>query len=215
VNGLSFASSLVGHLIWPAVVVAALLIFRRPLSDLLGRIRKYQGMGQTVEFQERLADAQQSVSKAAEEAPPTGKDLDEIPDNISTEMKLALTARESPSRAIRAAWDRLYDAVEDLHNVVLPVSPDFARDRMTHTSMMSNLLREDVITPSLFDAIQDLYLLWRSVIGGYEPSFNEAMEYVGSATRTSALLAFHRGQQEARAQYAKLQAERAEAHPDS
>jgi hypothetical protein len=49
-NGLSFASSLITHAFWPAVVTGAIVLFRRPLSDLIGRTRRYEGLGQKLEF---------------------------------------------------------------------------------------------------------------------------------------------------------------------
>jgi hypothetical protein len=49
-NNLGFIASVVGSLAIPVAVVAALLIFRRPLADLLGRIISYEGLGQKVNF---------------------------------------------------------------------------------------------------------------------------------------------------------------------
>lgn len=64
-SALEFAASQVASLCWPAVILGAMIIFRQPLSELIGRIIKtYKSWGQEVTFGERLAAAESSVEEA-------------------------------------------------------------------------------------------------------------------------------------------------------
>ena len=45
-NGLEFIASVIGSLIWPALVVLVVLFFRTPIAELIGRIKSYEGLGQ-------------------------------------------------------------------------------------------------------------------------------------------------------------------------
>ncbi len=69
-NGFGLTSSLIINLYWPVIVVVAIFIFRKPLSELIGRIRSYKGFGQEVAFGEQLATAENAVQQAVQKAEP-------------------------------------------------------------------------------------------------------------------------------------------------
>ena len=68
VNGLGLVASLIASLTWPAVVAGAIILFRKPLAELLGRVKSYEGLGQKVTFGERLAEAATSLEMVYEMA---------------------------------------------------------------------------------------------------------------------------------------------------
>ena len=55
---------MVGSLAIPLTVLMTLILFRRALSELIGRIISYEGMGQKFRFGQKLANAEVAVSQA-------------------------------------------------------------------------------------------------------------------------------------------------------
>jgi hypothetical protein len=83
-NYLSFIASVVGSLAIPVTVVTALVIFRRPLGDLVGRVSSYEGMGQKVTFGRKLASAEAAVNVAVAQAHEAATDKETL-DGSDTE----------------------------------------------------------------------------------------------------------------------------------
>jgi hypothetical protein len=67
VNTLRFIDSMTGRLAWPVVVLALSIVFRRPVSGLLTRIRRLRWGEREAEL-DRLVDAADAVQDAVEEA---------------------------------------------------------------------------------------------------------------------------------------------------
>lgn len=88
---LSWSASVIGHVLdWPVMIVATALIFRSPITGLIGRVRRYKGMGGEVDFFiERAAEAaseaeRTAARRAAEDTSlPPAKDA-EPPDDAAT-----------------------------------------------------------------------------------------------------------------------------------
>src|ERR1022692_4196236 len=117
-NGLEFASSLITHIYWPIVVGAAIVIFRKPLAELIGRIKSYKGMGQELTFGDRLAGAENSVEEAVRSIEAEKKDSEQ---NVVIEPSgLAREADDNPSFVVIYSWEQLAAALADLIGTVLP-----------------------------------------------------------------------------------------------
>jgi hypothetical protein len=67
-SGSALAASLVGSLVWPALVAAALIGFREPLKDLIGRLKSAKVAGQEFEFGPNLRDAEEKADAAISDA---------------------------------------------------------------------------------------------------------------------------------------------------
>src|ERR1700733_2929102 len=114
-NWLQFTSSLISILAWPLVVIILVVIFRRQLAHLIGRIKSYKGMGQELTFGDRLADAENSVEEAVS-SDTTGKTDPEQADEIEPNP-LALEAEANPSFVVIRSYEQVVSALSDLAGV--------------------------------------------------------------------------------------------------
>jgi len=92
-----FIASLVGSLAWPASIVAAALIFRKPLLDLLENIKEVTYGGVKATFNREIAEA---TAKTPIDRPPMG-----ITSKI--DPSLLQLADVSPRAAMLEAWLKL------------------------------------------------------------------------------------------------------------
>lgn len=116
-NGFGLTSSLIINLYWPVIVAFAIFIFRRPLSELLGRIRSYKGFGQEVAFGEKLATAESTVNQAVRAAEPNGSKAGSpviLPNSLASE------AEANPSFVVIKSWEELSSALTGITGAALP-----------------------------------------------------------------------------------------------
>lgn len=126
-NSLAFIASVVGSLAVPVTIVVVLILFRGPLTEFLGRIISYEGLGQKVNFGQKLAEAEKSVNKAVAQAP-----------------------EEVPDRVLRAAEAKVQGAVQTPLGVIDVERPadDHALRKITSTQRKSqdvDLLRAGLV----------------------------------------------------------------------
>lgn len=95
---LQFISSVVGSLAWPGVVLAAVLVLRKPLIDLLPLLQRLKYKDLELDFGKRVGELQAEV---AEELPPQAE-----PAPLPTTARSALhtLAEVSPRSAVMEAW---------------------------------------------------------------------------------------------------------------
>jgi hypothetical protein len=173
VNSAQFAASVVASLSWPLVVLAALMTFRRPLSDLIGRVVTYKGLGHEVTFGDRLAAAESSVEDALSRSSAESFDSGRPP-----EGELGLSVREvgrNPSFVIIRAWEQVQDALAEVFSSVFP-------GEKRRTQPLSDLERKGIASPQYFTAVRALRELRNSVAhGNANPTAGEAIAYAESA----------------------------------
>ena len=181
-SGLQFASSLISTLAWPLVVLVLVIIFRRHLADLIGRIKSYKGLGQELTFGDRLADAEDSVEEAArnaqanENAPGCIVNIEPNP--------LAREAETNPSFVVIRSWEQVVSAVNDL--ACAGMSGGTA-SRSFSTSLLNELRRSELVSEEFFIAVIELRNLRNKVAHGkHNPTPGEAAAYAESAQVLSA-----------------------------
>jgi hypothetical protein len=173
-NGLEFTSTLLTHLFWPLVVAGSILLFRKPLSELIGRVRRYEGLGQKLEFGERLAEAEDSVGKAVRATSVAGEQA-----KIES-SPLVRDAEENPSYVVLQAWEQLSGAIADLVGMVFPEMPNWARQNPAQE--IPALRKRELVTADFADAVTNLRLLRNQVAHGQsKPTPGEAVAYAESA----------------------------------
>jgi hypothetical protein len=209
-NNLAFTASVVGSLAIPATVVVALLIFRRPLTNLLGRIISYEGLGQKVNFGQKLAGAEESVSKAvaqaqqaAEEAKLEGADIErptldrslwkitsteQDPQNVDLRraglIELAELASANPSFVVIKAWEDLETELVLLVESAFPETDIF----VDPLPSLPDLVRRRLISESFLNAVLELRDLRNSVAHGKQnPTAGEAVAFVESTRELSTI----------------------------
>jgi hypothetical protein len=178
-NVLSFTASLIASLSWPAVAIAAMLLFRRPLANLIARIRSYKGMGQEVEFGELLAVAEESAKQAIETAAKTtGKSAEA--EEMQGELSPLIQAAESnPSYVIIRAWEDVQASLADLAGIVFPGRAV----RGFPSRLISDLESQDIGLPhKYFETVREFRDLRNRVAHGqHNPTPGEAITYAESA----------------------------------
>jgi hypothetical protein len=180
-NDLQFASNLIGSLIWPVVVVGAIVLFRRPLAALIGRVRSYEGLGQKFTFGEELAGAEVSVNEALESVKASQDDTEK---RIATEPSpLVREAEANPSFVVIQAWEQLSAALEDLVGAAeLNRTP-----RGTPVGWLPDLHRRELVSPDFVKAVYELRELRNKVAHGqHNPTPGEAVAYAESAQALAA-----------------------------
>lgn len=206
-NSLAFTASVVGSLAIPATVVVALLIFRSPLTELLGRIVSYEGLGQRVNFGQKLAGAEKAVSKAVVQAQKTvgrtqvgsadtgqplvdrsllkitSTELDPQEINLRNAglVELAKLATSNPSFVVLRSWDDLETALTSLVQSVFPGAKEFSALRR-----LPDLVKGRYVDQSFVDAVRDLRDLRNNVAHGqHNPTAGEAVTYLESTRELS------------------------------
>jgi hypothetical protein len=206
-NNLAFIASVVGSLAIPVTVVVALLIFRGPLTELLGRIVSYEGLGQRVNFGLKLAGAEKSVSKAVVQAQETvgrtqvgSAETERTPVDRSLRaitstalesqeidlwnaglVELATLATSNPSFVVLRSWDDLETSLTSLVRSVFPSTRDFKA-----VSRLPDLVKEGYVDQSFVNAVRDLRGLRNNVAHGqHNPTAGEAVTYLESARELS------------------------------
>jgi len=201
-NNLAFIASVVGSLAVPVTVLVVMLVFRGPLAELLGRIISYEGLGQKVNFGQKLADAEKSVSEAVAQAQQsTGQtqlstaDAEKVagsallkitspernPHDIDLRraglVELAELATSNPSFVVIKAWEELEATLSELVEAAFPnarlVSPSLA---------LPDLIKKQHVDTSFADAVRELRGLRNDVAHGqHNPTAGEAVTYQESA----------------------------------
>jgi hypothetical protein len=180
-NILEFASTLIGDLIWPIVVLAIIVVFRRPLAELIGRVKSYEGLGQKVTFGEELADAEDSVNEAVEGIKPDTEDSEKR--EAIEPSPLVREAEANPSFVVIQSWEQLSAALEDLVGAAFPDQVT----RGTPVGWLPGLQRRDMVSPDFVKAVRELrYLRNKVAHGQHNPTPGEAVAYAESAQALAA-----------------------------
>lgn len=184
---LSFIASLVASLSWPVVVIVAIVLFRKSLSELILRVRSYKGMGQELEFGERLAVAEESAKLALESVPESVESKEqESLEELETGPRLLIREAESnPSYAVIRAWEELESVLANLAGVVLPRR--IARRGGTARLLADLETSDTFLTKQYYDAVREHRDLRNRVAHGQnKPSPGEAIAYVQSIDELTA-----------------------------
>ena len=183
-NGLQFTSSLITGLAWPLVVVCIAIVFRRPLAQLLGRIKSYKGLGHELTFGDRLADAEDSVKEAARGVPSEKTGTEQIVDIEPS--PLAREADANPSFVVIRSWEQVVSALNDLAGIA-GISVGNPRSRNVSSALLRDLRKFELINPEFVTAVTELRDLRNKVAHGeHNPTPGEAAAYAESAQVLSA-----------------------------
>jgi hypothetical protein len=179
-NGLQFASSFVSSLAWPLVVIVLVVIFRKQLAHLIGRIKSYKGLGQEVTFGERLADAENSVEEAASSVPVDKAE----PGPVEVEPSpLVQEAELNPSFVVIRSWGDVVKALNNLARIALRGWPSYGLQGYS-PSALRDLQESGVVKPSFVTAVTELHDLRNKVAHGlHNPTPGEAVTYANSASQ--------------------------------
>jgi hypothetical protein len=140
---MQFVSNLVSSLAWPAAVVAAIAIFRRPISNLIPRLRKISVGSVDFEIDQLAADVADVAEPGGEVAPRA-----EAQTTAPTWVEGALTlADSSPSGAILVAFSAVEQQVRELAR---PYGPIQGFNGAVRKLAEGHVISDDVL-PLLFE----------------------------------------------------------------
>jgi hypothetical protein len=179
----AFISSLVASLSWPVVIICVVVIFRAPLSALIGRIKSYKGLGQEVTFGDRLAGAEASVEEALMQSRIAGAEAHE---RLAAEPSpLVREAEGNPSFVVIRGWEQMLEALADLFAAAFP------EEEQRRTQPLQDLERSKIAPREYVTAVRELRDLRNRVAHGlHNPTPGEAVAFAQSvsalmtATRT-------------------------------
>lgn len=100
----TFIANIIDSAIWPVFLIALLIIFRKPLRKLLGRIASLTFKDVAVEFSEELAQLN-DLNPGLESKKPEKKS------SPLKQVSLDEIVRESPKAAILMGWNQLADSI--------------------------------------------------------------------------------------------------------
>jgi hypothetical protein len=166
------------------VVLIVFLMFRRPIRELIPKLRSYEGMGHKVTFGDRLAETEKSVEGAVSAIGAAG-DTDSSPSEKQREdsdesASLAREAELNPSFVILSAFEQLSGALADLVGSAL--GAEGTRPNRPAHFHLGELQKRGIVNNDFVRAVSELRELRNRVAHGqHNPTAGEAVAYVESA----------------------------------
>lgn len=118
-NGYELIASVVNAVAWPAVVLAAVFIWKNPIAKLIGRFRKIDFRGGTVDFLELVEEAgQQLVEPKGQESKPSQLQTSTSTGSVAPESS---APKPTPERAMNAPGDEI---VAEAARLLVPSEAD-------------------------------------------------------------------------------------------
>jgi hypothetical protein len=155
---LEFVATVVEALAWPIVLFATVIVLKRPLHNLIDRMRAVRTPNGSVEFGERLAEAESKVDNLLE-SPELQDSIDQVP---QSDYDLPIDTAENspdPSNTVLAAWERLHERLMKLHAATTPSSKP-TRDV---NRVLQDLRRVGLVNQYFVESVQALRDLRNSV----------------------------------------------------
>ncbi len=195
---LEAATSIVASVAWPGVVVTAIVLMRKPLRRLVGRLESYEGAGQKFSFGKAVEELEEKVGdelgRATEASRVTGggqggrkagvvggieRRDHPVPDFAWA--NLAQLAQVSGSAAVIEAWRGVELALTSLFDQARAVrggAEEARRQQESVPRMLTYLSRVGVLSPENVSSIRQLSTLRNQAAHtDVEISENEALGY--------------------------------------
>ncbi|MGW2152278.1 hypothetical protein [Nonomuraea sp. NPDC001699] len=195
-----FALAIIGHLLsWPALVLVVILVFRKPLAELLGRVISYEGLGQKVTFGEDLAKVEAEV-EALVQADATVESQSDPLDHERAGAPVASSVENlrafGGAGAVIQAWGTVEKAIGRLVTVEYVSSALLGRYRNPNMvlgwgagRLISPLIEVGILPPTLGPVLKDLERLRNDVAhGAHTPTDGEAITFALTAAGLVAVL---------------------------
>jgi len=159
VTGLEFAWRLIDVLVWPVVVLTALVIYRRLITTTFSgamsgrKLKKLKAGSFEVEWEAKLDEAGRNVAQVLAETPGAPTESDQIPTNL---VDLIPLTTASPRYGVRAAFHQVQRALTRAYPQLVSAPPEQLSDAMR------NLARQGVMDIQVERAVIQLSQLLES-----------------------------------------------------
>jgi hypothetical protein len=186
VDVLKFIASMTASLAWPLLVLGAVLIFRKPLTGLIGRATDIELFGAKV----RLSKEIQRAAVSTEAAVASVQSRPEFEAGTKPRSRAAdknpwiATLTESPSLAAIYAWAGLEKSLRKLASAFGDASPS----SVSVTDLLAGLEKNNALEPEFARAAHDLRLIRNRIAYGTATiSEAEGLSFINSAWQLSQL----------------------------
>lgn len=174
---LTFLASVIGSVAWPVAAIWIAFLFRAQIVSLLERVRRLSLGGNTVEFEERLAEVESEALAAAPE--PSAQVLDD------RTLQLVSVA---PLAAINESWVRLEIKLGSLAAPKVAMEQNW-RSPPHFLHLTSAVRAAGLISPQAEALLQSLYTLRGDVLAkGSDVTTDEAVRFVTLTEKAKALI---------------------------
>lgn len=171
-------TGLVASLAWPVVAIIVLLVFRKPLIELVERIRNFELFGVRATLDDRLNAAARSSARQEYVAPPR------------PEKPAATFVDADPLATILRSWLRLEEAAQDLAR-----AQGVPTQRGSIGRVMVGLYEAGRIERATLDTFRQLNAIRNSVVHpskGDEPTIAQANDFAVLADEVVRAIEFQR-----------------------
>jgi hypothetical protein len=160
---LTFISSLIGSLSWPVLILALVVLLRRPIAGLIPNLRELRYKDFKIEFTKRLREVEREAQRVQLPAPEalTAVDRSEVPTTFAEFIDRL--AELSPRSAVTEAWRFVQTALQDALAGLGKVAPRSPR------AMEEFLLKETNIDRRTLSLLSDLRALRNEAV--HAPEF--------------------------------------------
>lgn len=183
-NWMGFVATVIGHLAWPTALVALMILFRRPVTNLLAQLRSFKGFGTEATFGAALAAAESKIEAATAEAAAESRDEEQHEHDDGRESQRDAFMREieaNPSFGVIAAWERVQQTVAQMSAAVALAEGGTPPARNT-TQQIRLLVQKGAISEQVADALTELRALRNDVVhAGTNPTPAQALAYAENA----------------------------------
>ena len=186
-NWLQFIDNIIGHLVWPIIVLIIICLVRPHLKALVDRILEFSFGGATVKFGQFLTQGTDIVDEAAKDntrieprfsyrpfIPERSRYVLAGPDDLGTTVLPEVRA----GRPVQNIFASFADVEELLENIGAAL-----KVKARNGSLMGMLLKRDLLSDDCIEVYNNLRLARNAVAHGKAamPTVGESLEYVRQA----------------------------------
>ena len=190
-DALQFVASLVSSLAWPTLVLAVVLILRKAIADLVGRVVEAEAFGVKAKFDPKRAAPSVALAKAEAEASSAastsaragvaearGQAWDAtVRVRESLASNLAALARKDPSAAVLLAYAEIEKALRQR----MTDAKVAGVEKLSNDKLVEVALRKGVISFQTADAIRGVLVLRNLAAHGGDVDAAKALDYLALA----------------------------------
>lgn len=178
-----FLADVVDSVAWPIVVIVALLVLKKPLRALIGRVKSAKGYGLELDFEEVADEAKDGAESVLNDLQQQAAGLPSVAGGqpMPTPEPVHVPPNEEPVFAVISAWERVGGALRDLAGAAA-LGPKLSLNQMRSPVAIAHLLgKHGIVNDRFVDSVRQLSQLRNAAAHGRHVSYDEAEAYVAAA----------------------------------
>jgi hypothetical protein len=181
---IQLTNDILGHVFsWPVFGVVAVVVLRRQIAALLGRITSYEGLGQKLNFGRGVAKIEEGIEELPEQA--GSSNSSDGQSVITLQDERYRLARDFPAAAVTQGFRDIEIRMRQLWSHYSPEQ----KKKPSFSQLVMSLADGRIIPGSLAGIILKLRELYNTVAHeGAEPTTGEAVAYIESTQKIAEIL---------------------------